>query len=249
MAAGGGNPCHNRGMTRTPTTVIQHLAFEDLGSFDSVLREAGCDLHYVQAGVDDLRDPILDADLLVILGGPIGVYETQTYPFLVDELAALQIRLAQDRPTLGICLGAQLMAQALGGRVYPGAHKEIGWSALTLTDAGQASPLRHLAGVPVLHWHGDTFDLPPQAAHLASSALYPHQAFQVGANLLGLQFHPEAQARTFERWLIGHAAELSAARVDIPLLRAQAAQHAPALEAAGQRMLQDWLQALPVGRG
>lgn len=223
--------------------VVQHLAFEDLGSFAPVLREQGWTWRCLQAGVDDLA-AARDADLLIVLGGPIGVYETDAYPFLIDEIALLRERLATQRPTLGICLGSQLMAAALDARVYPGGRKEIGWSPLQLTAAGQASCLRHLAGVPVLHWHGDTFDLPSGSTHLARSAEYPHQAFAVGTHALALQCHPEAQLQDFERWLIGHACELASAQLDVPTLRAAAQAHAPALAAAAARVLRDWLAAL-----
>jgi GMP synthase (glutamine-hydrolysing) len=224
--------------------VVQHLAFEDLGSFEPVLKAGGMSVTCLQAGVDDLKEAIDEADLVVVLGGPIGVYETDAYPFLEDELQALRARLARQRPTLGICLGAQLMAQAAGGRVYPGGRKEIGWSELQLSDAGQGSPLKHLGGVHVLHWHGDTFDLPPGAERLASSPLYENQAFSMGPNALALQCHPEATASAFECWLIGHAAELSAASIDIRALRAEAARLAPALEQAGANMLREWLEGV-----
>ncbi len=222
--------------------VVQHLAFEDLGSFAPALHELGWTWSSLQAGVDDLA-PARDAELLIVLGGPIGVYEADTYPFLHDEIALLRERLAAQRPTLGICLGSQLMAAALGARVYPGGRKEIGWSPLQLTPAGEASCLRHLADVAVLHWHGDTFDLPDGSVHLASSSVYPHQAFAVGTHALALQCHPEAQARDFERWLIGHACELALAGLDVPALRAAAHAHATALEAAAARVLRDWLSA------
>ena len=224
--------------------VVQHLSFEDLGSFGPVLEAEGLSIRYLQAGVDELAEPIEEADLLVVLGGPIGVYETDTYPFIETELTALRARLARRLPTLGVCLGAQLMAQALGGRVYPGGTKEIGWSELRLSEAGAASALNALAGVPVLHWHGDTFDLPPGALHLAASALYPNQAFSVGSHALALQFHPEADARRFERWLIGHAAELGAARIDIPALRRDAERLAPGLERAAGGLLKAWLAGI-----
>lgn len=222
-------------------TVVQHLAFEDLGSFAEVLEDQGFTIQYRQAGVDELGSSVASADLLVVLGGPIGVYEEEAYPFLVPEVAAIGHRLRAGRPTLGICLGAQLIAKALGARVYPGAHKEIGFGELTLSTEGLKSPLKHLAGTPVLHWHGDTFDLPDGAQRLASSALYPNQAFSVGANVLALQFHPESEAARFERWLIGHACELARADIDIPALRADNIQLGRALEEAGARVLSDWL--------
>lgn len=221
--------------------VVQHLAFEDLGSFAAVLEDLGMSVRYRQAGVDELGSSVSTADLLIVLGGPIGVYEEQAYPFLVDEVAALGQRLRAGRPTLGICLGAQLIAKALGARVHPGEHKEIGFSELTFTSDGLKSPLKHLAGSPVLHWHGDTFELPEGAKRLASTSAYPNQAFSVGSNVLGLQFHPESEAARFERWLIGHACELAKADIDIPALRADNVQLGRGLEEAGARMLIDWL--------
>ncbi len=224
--------------------VIQHLAFEDLGTFAHVLHDAGYQIHYRQAGVDELGDSVSSADLVIVLGGPIGAYETDAYPFLVSELAALKQRLVQSLPTLGICLGAQLIAEALGGRVYSGGRKEIGWSSLTLSEAGCNSPLSVLKDTPVLHWHGDTFDLPPGAELLASSSVYPHQAFRIGSQVLALQFHPEVITAQFERWLIGHAAELGAAKINPVDLRHDARQYGALVEQACVTLMQDWLQGL-----
>ncbi len=223
--------------------VIGHVAFEDLGVFGPVLEQAGHGLETLQAGVDDLGDP-LAPDLLVVLGGPIGVYEQDRYPFLREEIGLIRQRLAARKPTLGVCLGAQLMAAALGARVYPGPAKEIGWKKLRLTDAGRASCLAPLADVAVLHWHGDTFDLPEAAQLLASTDICTHQAFSLGNFGLALQFHPEVQARGLERWLIGHTCELGGAHIDIPALRADCAAKAPLLEQAGAEMLRGWLQGL-----
>ena len=225
-------------------TVVQHLAFEDLGSFEPELRQRGHAIELLQAGVDDVSAAIRRAECLVVLGGPIGVYETEAYPFVLDEVEALRERLRARRPTLGICLGAQLMAAALGARVYPGGRKEIGWGPLSLTQAGQASPLAALDGVPVLHWHGDTFDLPQGCELLASTDVYERQAFSLGPNVLGLQCHPEADARRFERWLIGHAGELASAGVDVRVLREQAQAFGPGLERAANAVLRDWLAGL-----
>lgn len=223
---------------------IRHLAFEDLGLFGETLSAAGWHITYHDAGLEDLAAPLLEADLAVVLGGPIGVYETDRYPFLKTELAALERRLATRRPTLGICLGAQLMAAALGARVYPGGRKEIGWSPIRLTEAGRTSSLAHLAGQPVLHWHGDTFDLPSAAVRLASTDLYENQAFSLGHHALALQFHPEADYRRIEQWLIGHTGELSAAGIDIPDLRTRSQELGPGLQVAGAKLLTDWLDRL-----
>jgi GMP synthase (glutamine-hydrolysing) len=223
---------------------LRHVTFEDLGSFAPVLAERGYAIRYVEAGYDDLAfvDPLAD-DLLVVLGGPIGVYEDEAYPFIRDELALLRARLDAGRAVLGICLGCQLMAGALGGAVYPGGRKEIGWEPLTLTTAGHDSPLAALAdGAPVLHWHGDTFDLPEGAVLLASTDLYPHQAFAWGRRALGLQFHLETTARGLERWFIGHAGEIAhTLGLSVPALRAATARHAARAEARGRQCLTDWL--------
>jgi GMP synthase (glutamine-hydrolysing) len=233
-------------MSRPATvTVVQHLAFEDLGSFEAVLRERGHAIEVVQAGVDDVSAAIRQAEWLVVLGGPIGVYEGERFPFLVDEVEALRERLAARRVTLGICLGAQLMAAALGSRVYPGGRKEIGWSALLLSEAGRRSPLRHLEGVPVLHWHGDTFELPSEAEHLAATEVYANQAFRLGSAVLGLQCHPEADPDRFERWLIGHCGELAAAGLDVRTLRSQTQVLGPGLARAARAVLGEWLDDLP----
>lgn len=229
--------------------VLRHLAFEDLGLLHGVLEGAGYAVRYIEAGVDALADHApLEADLLVILGGPISVYDTDDYPWLHAHVAWLRERLLADRPTLGICLGAQLMAAALNARVYGGGRKEIGWAQLTLGREGEDFPgmADYLRQTPaVLHWHGDTYELPSGARHLASSALYENQAFAWGAHCLALQFHPEFEARRLEQWLIGHCLELAAAPgVTPPILRADTARYAPQAQAAGARFFRTWLATL-----
>lgn len=226
-------------------TVIRHLAFEDLGSLADALKQQNYAINYVEAGLDSISEiQPLSPDLVVILGGPIGAYEEQDYSFLVDELRLLERRLQADLPTLGICLGAQLMARALGARVYPGADKEIGWSPLKLNDAGRNSALSNLAAeyTDVLHWHGDTFDLPVGATHLASSQKYQNQAFSWGKSALALQFHSEVTALCLERWFIGHASEISATSgISVPALRANTARYAPQLEIQASKFWRTWL--------
>lgn len=226
-------------------TIIRHIAFEDLGSLGDVLEEQNYAVKYIEAGSDNIADiDPLKTDLLIILGGPIGAYDEQDYPFITDELRLLKLRLNADLPTIGICLGAQLMARALGAKVYPGHTKEIGWSPIELSQAGKDSPLIHLATdyAAVLHWHGDTFDLPAGATHLASSFQYQNQAFSFGKAALALQFHPEVTTRGLERWWIGHACEIgSTAGVTIRNLRIDTAIYSCALENKARKFWHEWL--------
>jgi len=230
---------------RTATALaIRHVPFEDLGSFAPALRDRGFTVAYRDAEIDDLRArDLLDADLLIVLGGPIGVYETRAYPFLAGEITTIERRLKAGRPVLGICLGAQLMAKALGARVYRGRRKELGWGPLEITAAGRLSPLRALgARAQVLHWHGDTFDLPKHATLLASTKLYENQAFGWGERALALQFHVEATAAGLERWYVGHTLEIATTRgVDVASLRRQTRRAAPRLETQGPLVLAAWL--------
>ncbi|KQT60740.1 MULTISPECIES: glutamine amidotransferase [unclassified Aureimonas] len=225
---------------------LRHVAFEDLGSFEAVLAAAGYKVHYYDIGVHEIwtLEPV-KTELVIVLGGPIGVYETETYPFLADELDFLRTRLAADRPTFGICLGAQLIATALGAKVRPTGTKEIGFSPLGLTTDGEAFVLRHLKDVPVLHWHGDMFDIPDGSDRLAETTVCPNQAFAHGRNVMGVQFHPEVDATAgFERWLIGHAHELAVAGIDPQALRADAERHGLRLRDAGRAMFAEWLDGL-----
>lgn len=220
---------------------IQHLAFEDLGALEDVFYQLGFRVRYFEAGIDDLTKAMQHKGLTIILGGPIGVYETDDYPFLQQEIDLLKVRLEENLPTLGICLGAQLIAHALGAKVYAGHEKEIGWSKISLSSA-ENNPLTPLTDTTVLHWHGDTFDLPEQAELLASSEIYPNQAFSVGKNILALQFHIEVAADSLEKWLIGHTCELRKANINIPVLRADNEAYAATLETQAQAVLQSYLK-------
>lgn len=228
-----------------PKTIyaIQHLAFEDLGSLEDIFYQLGYRVRYFEAGVDDLRKAFEHEGLLIILGGPIGVYETEDYPFLNDEINYLKQRLQQKHPTVGICLGAQLIAHALGAKVYAGHQKEIGWSKLDIKNLPN-NPLLALENTEVLHWHGDTFDLPENAELLASSELYPNQAFRIESNILALQFHIEVAENSLEKWLIGHTCELRNTGLSIPTLRADNQKFAVFLEPKAQEVFKKILKQL-----
>jgi GMP synthase (glutamine-hydrolysing) len=231
-------------MTKT-AVAIRHIDFEDLGVFAAALADRGYEVRYCEAGSRDLQslDP-LRPDLLIVLGGPMGVYEEEAHPFLKRERHLLAARLEINRPTFGICLGAQLMAAALGAKVFPSGVKEIGYSPISLTEVGREGPLLHLASTPVLHWHGDTFDLPEGTVHLATTKLCAHQAFACGANIMGVQFHVEADTAELERWLVEYAAELAGAGIDPGQLRAEAVKIRPVLEKAATAMFSEWLGKL-----
>ena len=219
---------------------VRHVAFEDLGLLGPLVAARGYGVRYHDAGIQPFdAETLLASDLLIVLGGPIGVYER--YPFIADEVAAIAVRLEADKPMLGICLGAQMMAAALGARVAPGPVKEIGWAPLTLTADGQKSVLAPLDATPVLHWHGDNCELPTGCTRLASTPHCPVQAFARTPSQLALQFHLETEPARFESWLVGHTVELGKAGVDPRQLRTQARTVGPATRELGQKVLAAWL--------
>jgi len=177
-----------------------------------------------------------------VLGGPIGVNDVADYPFLKPELKFVEARLKSAAATLGICLGGQFIAKALGARVYKGSRVEIGWQPLQLTDVGRSSCLKHLKS-PVFHWHGETFDLPKDALPLAGTDLYPQQGFSWG-RALALQFHPEVTARGLEQWWVGNVGELRELDLKPGELRRETEKHAATMEQEAAAMLKDWLGSL-----
>lgn len=184
--------------------IFQHVPHEILGSFDPMLREAGYRLRYLNFG----RQPDAVPDIssyhgLVVLGGPMNCDQTARHPHLAVEVAAIRKAIDSGMPVLGICLGAQLIARALGARVSPNPVKEIGWYDVTPTAAGMQDPLfRHFGGTrKIFQWHGDTFEIPAGAVHLASSTACSNQAFRYGDNVYALQFHLEVDEALISRWL------------------------------------------------
>jgi GMP synthase (glutamine-hydrolysing) len=221
---------------------VRHVAFEDLGLLAPLLAARGYGVRFHDAGVQPFNaETLLEPDLVIVLGGPIGVYEQETYPVIADEIAAVAARLQADKPILGICLGAQMMAAALHAKVAPGQVKEIGWAPLTLTGDGLRSPLAPLDATPVLHWHGDNCELPEDCALLASTPHCPVQAFLRQPAQLALQFHLETEPARFESWLVGHTVELGKAGIDPRELRKQARTLGPATGDIGQKVLGAWL--------
>ena len=183
--------------------VLQNHPFDPMGNLEPVLHDHGFAITVLQLPQDQAllaaQDP---PDLLIVLGGSPGAYETDKYPFLQKELDLLQARLQKKRPSLGICLGAQLIARALGARVYAGPVTELGWYQLQATPEGLRSPLAPLlqADSQVYQSHGDHYDAPPGATILAKTAAYAYQSFSVGSYAMATQFHPEVTPRMMTQW-------------------------------------------------
>jgi GMP synthase-like glutamine amidotransferase len=190
-------------MARDPGfVVIQHVAGEGPGLLGVLARQRGLALDIRRMDLGERLPDVAGVAALVVLGGPMGAYEGVAHPHLVEEQRLIEEAVEHELPVLGICLGSQLLAAALGGRVFPGSEPEIGVFDVKLTDDGADDPLLGPAGpkFPAFHWHGDTFDLPPGAVHLASSRAYKHQAFRFGDRAWGLQFHIEIDADLAREW-------------------------------------------------
>lgn len=222
---------------------FRHLAYEDLDGFAPAFRKRGFRVAYRDAWFDDRPFDPLEPDVLAVLGAPIGIYEAADFPFVEAEISAVRQRIANNRPVLGICFGAQMIAAALGARVYKGTSFEFGWAPLALTAAGLASPVAHYDGLQraVFHCHGDTFDLPAGATLLASTSLYRNQAFSFGPHL-AMQFHGEVTERGLRRWYIGQAARIRASMGQQELQRVTE-REAPKVEPVLSRVIFDWLDS------
>jgi GMP synthase-like glutamine amidotransferase len=173
---------------------LQHVAFEGLGSMESWAKSQGHVLSSTQFYQDESLPNLENFDFLVVMGGPMNIYEEDKYPWLVNEKKFIEQAIKHDKIVLGICLGSQLIADVLGAKIFPNPEPETGWFPIELTAAAQASPTFSTLPNPltVFHWHGDTFELPQGATRMASSAGCQNQAFIYGEKVIGLQFHLES---------------------------------------------------------
>ena len=229
--------------------VLQHVAVEGPGRLAPYLEARGWQLETVALHTG--ARPPEDArgyQAIIVMGGPMGVYDEAEYPFLRTEHHFLRRAIAQDVPLLGICLGSQLLAKALGARVYRNPQKEIGWYTVDLTPAGAADPL--FAGlaspVPVFQWHGDAFDLPTGAIALASSPLCAHQAFRYGERVYGLLFHLELTPAMIQTWMETFQDELVSLRgiIDPDRIVAEIPHRWAAYQQAGSRVCANLVEHL-----
>ena len=230
--------------------VFQHVPHEILGTFNPLLKEAGFRIRYINFGRTPEAEPNVEKyDGLIILGGPMCVDQTDSHPHLLTEIKAIETAISNNMPVLGICLGAQLIATALGARVQRNPVKEIGWYDVTPSDAGTKDPLfsRFKGTEKIFQWHGDTFDIPHGAEHLASSPECPNQAFRYGERTYGLQFHLEVDEPLIQRWLktpvhMRELESLSDERFRPENILAATAQHIENSHQLGDRLFGEYIR-------
>ena len=191
-------------MARPKVLVFQHVPYEPLGTLDPLLKDAGFRIRYVNFGREPESCPALDKyEALIILGGPMNSDQIDTYPNLITEVDIIREAVDRDMSVLGICLGAQILAKALGGAVSRNVVREIGWHDVEMTEAGLEDPVLSTFAPTqeVFQWHEDGISLPPEVKVLARSAASPVQAFRHGEHAYGFQFHLEVSRALIERWL------------------------------------------------
>jgi GMP synthase (glutamine-hydrolysing) len=225
--------------------VIEHDPSISLGNLGPVLVEAGYAIEIVDARNTDLA--AIDAsapDLVVILGNDHGVYEKNEREYIATEEKWLAGRLAEQRPTLGVCFGAQIMASALGGDVYKGDSTQIGYRSVEPTAAGSDSPIAVFEGVPVMQWHGDTFTLPESVTRLAGSSDYENEAFAIDNWALAVQFHPEVTEDMFAQWVADGRESVAAVGLSEGELMNDHLELNQKMQDASVQMLRTWLAGL-----
>lgn len=231
--------------------VLQHVACEPLGTIENALRRAGLSHRTIRAqdGQSVPRE-IGAAAGLIVMGGPMGVSEEKRYPFLTEEMRLIAQALSQELPTLGVCLGGQLLAAVLGAPVHPAAKKEIGWHPVTLTPEAAGDALWNDVHSPFqgFHWHGDFFETPPMSVSLASSELTPCQVFRFGAAAYGFQFHLEVTETIIRDWTTTFARELLETGTKAAPILEGVSRHLAPMQQISQSVFGHWAAiAVPPG--
>ncbi len=224
-----------------------HHPAEGLGIIADALKHGAFTPQYIRSFEGQtVPQEVGDVAGLIVMGGPQSVYEQDKFPFLRDEMRLIEDALKHTRPVLGVCLGSQLLAAALGADVYPGRQKEIGWHRISLTDfaANDALFLGEPGSLIAFHWHGDIFDLPRGATLLASSALTAHQAFRYGQNAYGLLFHMEVTLPQVLTMVETFADELQSAGLNGTAIKLNAHTYLPALQKIGREVFAGWASLL-----
>jgi GMP synthase (glutamine-hydrolysing) len=227
-----------------PVLILQHVDCETAGTIEALLIESSISYRYVRtvAG-ESLPDSIDGWTGLIVMGGPMGVYESEQYPSLLQEMALIHQACERGVPVLGVCLGSQLLAASLGAPVTPGARKEIGWHEVVLrAEAADDALFRDLPErFMAFHWHGDVFTLPEGAVPLARSSLTPLQAFRWGNYAYGILFHLETTAEIMTEMTACFVDELRQEKLENALTVAAAAPHLPPLVQLGRTVFSHWL--------
>jgi GMP synthase-like glutamine amidotransferase len=221
---------------------LQHVPFETPGSILSWLHARGAEVTSTALFAEPHLPRPVDVDFLIVMGGPMSANDEATLPWLVTEKRFIRDTIAAGRPVLGVCLGAQLIASALGARVYPNPLKEIGWFEIETSDVGEPGTVTLPDRAVVFHWHGETFDLPPGAKRLAWSVGCQNQAFEIAPRVVGLQFHLEVTPDSVREMVAHGRGELVCGRFvqsEEELLAAP-----PARYAGGNRIMDQVLGAM-----
>jgi len=223
--------------------VLQNTPPENLGTIADALEQRKIPFRYVHTFEDEPVPQKLDGfHGLVIMGGPMGVADRDRYPYLKDEIRLIELALKEKKPVLGVCLGSQLLAHALGARVHRAEKKEIGWHLVRLTEEGRADPL--FAGVEhsffAYHWHGDLFELPPEAVSLASSEQTRHQIFRYGSNAYGFLCHLEMTENVIREMIRNFSDELRQENIDGGWLLEKAQEHLPPQQRISETVFGKW---------
>jgi len=241
-------------MARPKILVFQHVPYEPLGTLDPLLKEAGFRIRYVNFGREPDSRPILDGyEALIILGGPMNSDQIATYPNLITEVDIIREAVDRDISVLGICLGAQLLAKALGGTVGRNETREIGWYDVELTEEGACDPVmaRFQSRQEVFQWHEDGIELPPGTTHLATSEASQIQAFRHGKHAYGFQFHLEVDESLIERWLTVPANQATlqdeSGHIDPDLIRKQSSERVGNLENLSKDTFSRWIGRFEIG--
>jgi GMP synthase (glutamine-hydrolysing) len=229
--------------------ILQHIHCETPGIILDCLQSAGIEMRFVRTFE---RNPIpsnLDNQAgLIVMGGPMSVYDHEQFPFLLDEQRLIEQALKDDKPVLGVCLGSQLLAATLGIEVKSGAQKEIGWHPVTLTEYAATDPL--LTELPArftaYHWHGDAYGLPQGAVSLASSELTPCQGFRYGANAYGFLFHMEVTEKIIQNIVKEFNDELEAEHIVAETIIQQTRDHLSNLQAIGAKVFRRWAKLIKI---
>jgi GMP synthase (glutamine-hydrolysing) len=228
-------------------TLLQHIHCETPGIISECLQSADIDPRCIRTFEGDPIPSNLDGQAgLIVMGGPMSVYDHDQFPFLLQEQRLIEAALKNDKPVLGVCLGSQLLAATLGAEVKGGAQKEIGWHPITLTQGAASDAL--WKDLPqqftAYHWHGDVFELPHEAVSLASSELTTCQGFRYGANAYGFLFHIEITEKIIQNMVEEFSAELEEENIAARSIIEKIGDFLPALQTVGSRVFQRWVKSL-----